>query len=342
MNQQVIDAAVELGLYSDIRSPKGSPKESRLMPLGELADYSARDPWDFDPAQKTRYVFLYDRETRQERAFDLSSEIPQLVQERLEKINQVNSRFSITHQKYDKWNEEFTGTRRLRPIHYARFLNTFDQHGRLYTGKYGHQALRKIERSTIQFDGEMCVEPDYSGMHPRLIYHLEDIPFEGDPYALWGRKTSPPLRMMAKCMVNALINAKSTTAAISDCNKKMRTTVDPKNKQDKPKRKTGKALANALKLKEAQDTTGVTFKQVCERALEYHAPIRHRFGCDMGVHLMWIDSALALDILYHFAEQGIPCLSCHDSFIVPVFAANQLKAAMHEVDPDDWTGFGVS
>lgn len=85
----------------------------------------------------------------------------------------------------------------------------------------------------------------------------------------------------------------------------------------------------ALDLQEAQAITGIKFKEVCDRALAFHSKIADHFGKDMGIKLMRIDSALATDILYHFAEQGVPCLSCHDSFIVPESAAKELRYAMH-------------
>jgi hypothetical protein len=47
--------------------------------------------------------------------------------------------------------------------------------------------------------------------------------------------------------------------------------------------------------------------------------------------LMRIDSAIALDVLYHFATIRTPCLGCHDSFVVPSHAASELREAMHSI-----------
>ena len=65
-------------------------------------------------------------------------------------MNAVNSDWEITFQPYDVWEDIFSFRRQLRPIHYAVFTDTFDLHGRLYTGHYGHQGLRKFERQTIR------------------------------------------------------------------------------------------------------------------------------------------------------------------------------------------------
>lgn len=44
---------------------------------------------------------------------------------------------------------------------------------------------------------------------------------------------------------------------------------------------------------------------------------------------MRIDSAIVADVLYHFAKLCIPCLSCHDSFIVPKHHEQELRQVMH-------------
>ena len=44
---------------------------------------------------------------------------------------------------------------------------------------------------------------------------------------------------------------------------------------------------------------------------------------------MRMDSSIAIDILYHFAKRGCPCLSVHDSFIVPTSEEQELKRVMH-------------
>lgn len=205
---QVIDCFVATGLVADCRSPKGSPKMSRLRPTPLLHEFAMTDPWEFDRNRGSpAYVFLTDRESGDDRIFDRDAPTPAYYQKRLERINESNSLYEITYRKFDRWDDSFTARRRLRPVHYARFTNDFDHHGRLYTDRYGHQSLSKSERSTIWFDGRQSVELDFSGMHPRLLYHLEGIDFRGDPYKLWGDATTPQQRRMVKVLFNALINA---------------------------------------------------------------------------------------------------------------------------------------
>jgi hypothetical protein len=320
---RVVDAAVKVGLFEECRSLRGSPFESRLVPMGALTDQSRDDPWSFDPPTTTYYVFLRNRGRRENLPFDRSQEVPATVQRKLTRINDVNSRFVITHKLRDNWSGEFTSTRRLRPVHVAIFHGNFELHGRLYTRRYGHQNLGKHERSTIEFDGEPSVELDYCGMHPRLLYHLNGIDFQEDPYALWGNEPTGNQRTMAKIMVNALINANSPRSAVSACN----AACSARTKSGSEKKY--KALEKARMLREAVKAANFTFAEIVPLVYEYHAPIKHCFASDAGMELMRIDSQIALSILDHFAERGVPCLACHDSFIVPKRARDELFEVMN-------------
>ncbi len=320
---QVIDAAADAGLFASYRSPPGSPRMSRLVPLMPLAEITEADPWTFDPVRPQQLVFLRRRDDEQDEiAFDTKEPIPAGIQERLELVNEINNRFEITYEPYDEWEDCHRGQRQLRPVHYARFTDDWEHHGRLYTGKYGHQSLRKLERQTIRFGREVSVELDYGGLHTRMLYHLAGKDYEGDPYALWGDDTTKPLRKMAKAMVNAAINAKSRTAAISACNHQM----SPKTADGAWK--TGKEWQKAAMLRRASHETGVKFATIYDLALQHHAPIADGFGSDAGMMLMNLDGQIALDILFCFARHGVPCLGCHDSFIVPVSYKDKLRSAM--------------
>lgn len=335
---QVIDSAVETGLLKEYRSPPGSPKRSRYWPLDPARQVVEKDPWEFDPSNQTQFVFVRDRATGDEIDFDHALPIPTQYQQGLALVNRINSQCEITYRKFNAWEESYSSPKRLRPIHFAIFTDDFDHHGRIYTSKYGHQALRKIERQTIRFDGEECVELDYSGLHPRLLYHCEEIDYQGDPYALWGNSTTPAMRVLAKEFVNAMINAKSAKSAVSACNNACRTFTEEKDEAGRPKKKTGKALDDARKLLNARRQTGLTFLEMVPLAYKYHEPIAKYFGQDVGMQLMRVDSGIALDVLTHFADLALPCLGCHDGFVVPIHLKVELRAAMMRLY-EQWTGY---
>ena len=330
---QVIDAAVKNGMFVEHRSPKGAKHMSRLEPTAKLKRYADADPWTFDPSRMKKFVYLRNRLDKEKKdlRFDPTEETPADVQLRLSLVNRVVAMREITYQPRDPWDDHPKEPRRLRPVAYALFDRDpresaeFDWalHGRIYTGRYGHQGLRKTERGSIRFAGEQSVELDYSGLHPRLLCHLEGAEFEGDPYALWGAETTGPQRLMAKVLINALINAVSDKAAVKACNYAMSS-----KSRSESGWKTGKALDDARRLRAAQRKTNLSFNNLVPLARSYHELIAHRFGQDMGIRLMRTDAAIALDVLYHFASLCIPCLSCHDSFIVPASMEQELHRVM--------------
>ena len=293
---------------------------SRLVASPELVGHIDSDPWAFDPNESVQLVFVRDRKTKDDIEFDSEHPTAVTVQRRLEKLNRLNSQYTITCKVSDGWGN--VSTRQLRPLHYAIFTDDFSHHGRIYTGEYGHQNLASIERRTIQFDSEPSVELDYSGLHTRMIYHLEGIDFTHDPYRLWDRQTTPELRYVAKVVVNAGINARTHTATISACNHAMST------KTEDGQRKQGKALSDAIRLYDAYRRTGITFVEVFDLAIRRHRRIAEYFGSDAGLRLMNLDGKIALDILSHFADRSIPCLGVHDSFVVPRHVMAELREVM--------------
>jgi hypothetical protein len=254
--------------------------------------------------------------------YDVDEPVVQRWQKRLERINEVNSQFSITYQPFDEWTKQFSGERRLRPVHAVIFSGDFQHHGRIYSiGRHGHQGLPKVERHTIRFDGETSVELDFAAFHVRMLYHLQGLDCQGDPYALWDR-TTPPMRLLAKKLINTLINAKSPEAAVSACNQ----CTNSRHEDGQPKH--GKDWRDARDLYAAKREAGLEFSAILPLARARHQKIAHRFGPGTGLKLMNLDGQLALAILSHFARRGVPCLSVHDSFIVPAHVQAELKAVM--------------
>ena len=330
---QVIECAIEKKLLWERRSKPGSPKMSRAVPTTTLRRYAESDPWVFDPNTEKKYVYLRKRDDKTDIPFDLDAmprgHVARMAQERLELINDMNNQYKIKYCPYSTYDKMFIGRRQIRPIHYAIFTERWDWHGRLYTGKYGHQSLSKLERHTIEFTGCESVERDYEAHHTRILYHLLDIDYRDDPYKLWGKKTTNEQRVLAKTVINAAINAKTRKDTISACNNAMRTCTNEKmkdakghiitDKKGRPRyeRKTGKALIDAVYLYDAKNKVGISFEQIYDLALRRHKLISRYFRSDAGMWLMRIDSSIAIDIMYEFAKEAIPCLCCHDSFVVP-------------------------
>ncbi len=130
---QVIDAAVEAGLFAHYKSPPGSPKTSRLVPLFDVAVETEIDPWAYDPEQPKQLVLLRERgPEKRELPFNPAAAIPFKFQHRLEAINAVNAGCQITYQPYDEWNDYLTCERQLRPVHYAVFTSDWEHQADLH------------------------------------------------------------------------------------------------------------------------------------------------------------------------------------------------------------------
>lgn len=321
---QVIEAAVKSGLMTEVRSPKGSPSMSRLIPTEEMTGDFSLDPWQFEAADDERLVRLVERtDEKKEIDFDPAHPTARAFRKKIKLVNQVNARFDITVRRYLPLKSRFAGTVKIRPVHYAVFTESFDLHGRLYTGRFGHQSLRKIERQWICFDGEHCKELDFSAFHTRMLYHLEGLECLSDPYHLWGDDTTELQRMVVKQLMNSLINARTETAAVKSCNYFM-SQYTPSGAL-----KRGKDLEDARKLYDAVKQTDLKFAKLIPLVHERHYRIAKHFCNDTGIRLMNRDSRIAMNVLYHFAKRDIPCLGVHDSFIVPEHSEAELKEVMH-------------
>lgn len=321
---RIVGCAVEAGLFHSVRGKPGGMHQSRLIPLAALRAAVARDPAEIEPRDAPPCVKLRTRcDERRELPFDPAHPVAAETRRKLARINEVNGASRITCVPDDPWGQDGACERVLRPVHCAVFSGDFTQNGRLYTDRFGHQQFNTGVRATIQFDGEPAVELDYGGMHPRLLYHVWlDRDYAGDPYALWGAATTPEQRLLAKLLFNAAINARSRWAAIGACQHSACPVTPTRGF------KRGKKLAQARKLTAALRESGLRFPQVYDQMLRAHRPVAHLLGADLGVQLMRLDSRIALDVLHHFALQGIPALGVHDSFLVPRTHEEELQDVM--------------
>ncbi len=317
---KTVQAAVDAGLFEETRSPKGAPSMTRLIPTESLTSHFDSDPDRLENGPEPGLVRLRTAKCSDDLPFDPGHPVAKRVALKLQRVNEVNNQSTIEAWIADAFRE--VHHRQLRPVHFAIFHDRFKQHGRIYTGKYGHQHLTKMERVTLTFDGEPSCELDFAGFHTRLLYHLEGIDYREDPYALWGDETKPAQRIIAKRLINAAINAEDRKGAVAACNEMLKPQTTPNQwKSDKEIRE-GRELARALK------QSGLSFGRVYAMAEEAHEPIAHKFGTQAGRELMTLDAKLALDILSHFAGRCIPCLGLHDSFVVPAHCRAELREVM--------------
>jgi len=250
------------------------------------------------------------------------------LRRKLEKINRVNSKADIT---LDGVN--------LDVLIKAVFTESFHYHGRLYAnGSNRFQQFSEADRSRILINGSSVVELDYSGLHPRLLYALEGIQFDEDPYMMIS--TNPDVRSFLKVMLLAMVNSENFNEAQLACN----AYLNPWTVKDKKgistihkyqydlmskvgKKKFEKECNQAKAVKEAGITTA---KPLMEKFLKIHEPIEKYLcsGNKTGMKLMNKDSKITLYVCKYFTDKNIPILPVHDSFIVQAQYKQELKAVM--------------
>lgn len=197
---------------------------------------------------------------------------------------------------------------RLATRLYCVYNVDFRHGGRFYTAERdGYQQLSEEERACIHIDGEPTVELDFSGLHPRLLYAWERIQYDGCPYA--AVDDDPALRPVIKNLFLAALNSDSETTAIRAGNK---------------------FLYDHMRHYRSLKRRGLTVKGgLIPMFKEAHEPIAHYFFTGTGLRAMNADAKIALDVIDHFANDGIPVLAIHDSFIVQHQHKKRLRKAMH-------------
>jgi hypothetical protein len=166
---------------------------------------------------------------------------------------------------------------------------SFDCYGRLH-GWW--QNMPKKGRRLIRINGEAVAEPDFPQLHPHLIYHRRDKILRGDAYNVDGFE-----RKACKVAFNAAVNARTSQHA----------------KQ---------AIRQNLNLPYAEA------KSLYDAIVQRHADVADAFGSDEGIHLMRIDSDIAVGVLQECQRRSIPVLPVHDSFLVPQRDEDTVRAIM--------------
>ena len=177
--------------------------------------------------------------------------------------------------------------------------------GRLYTlTALSGQLLPKAERSRMLIDGQPTAELDFSGMHPRMLYHRARQNPSGDIYkpssvlpdayqsAKPGQRKT--LRSFVKRATNICLNATSRSAANSSVANVVR-------KSDAPA-----YLATAINA--VGGAVGVV-----DQIVSAHPVIADQFFTCVGMELMDIDGKIMLRIMYDLATNNIPAMPIHDS-----------------------------
>ena len=185
------------------------------------------------------------------------------------------------------------------------FTDDFDQNGRLYALGNSWQNIKSEARRQIEIAGEPVVELDFKSMHPALLYAKVGASPPSDCYAIDGFP-----RPLVKRGLLILINASdelSARRAIAYCD----------------------AMEDCLGNGNLQSAFRMA-QELIEAIKRAHRRIAHTFHCDMGIHLMAEDGAIADEVVRTMLAKGIVVLPVHDSFLVAASKRAELEAAMSD------------
>lgn len=202
---------------------------------------------------------------------------------------------------YDAQGYLIIGSRRIdtgRNAYRRVFKVNFKRVGRWY-GPWWQNVPSRI-RQGIRINGDATCEPDIRACHMRLLCAVAGIELgDGDPYDGLG-----PPRAEVKLAINIMLNARNWSAARG---------------------------ALALRLSNRYGPAVGIQINLLRNAIERRFPTLARFwNADHGVILQKVDADVCARLQQTLREQRVPCLSIHDSFVVPESARDLAERAMAE------------
>lgn len=317
--QRVIKAAQSLGWIDIVKGNHflNGGQVTRIRAAGELARVFQAHPFGWakmtTPAPAELIVMSSGKRKKIRRfvCLDEYSEIP-TWQRNLNQINELltskcihldttneNIRLATVSQA-KKSSKEFTTPINFPKVSLRRIFarNRFDCGGRFYGGWW--QYTPSAFRPYVSIDGEITVESDYSGMALNCLYALlNEQQGEGDPYdiGLNYLNESDPRRKLVKKYINAVLN---------DEHNKFRLSHDE------------------------LCTLGISSSELHARVVRRHPKIAKHFNTGIGLHLQFVESEIAQNVMMSFLKDSEACLPIHDSFIVRHQQIEKLEYVMQE------------
>lgn len=260
--------------------------------IGEYQVSRIKITWEDAPKhQEKPLIVLHDAQGK-----EVHTELTDEVKETAQKIKSYN-------EYINKQDLRCNGRKIYADLH-AVYNQDWNHGGRLY-GE--HQQINADDRANITINGNPTIELDYSALHPNMLYAMQGIQLQEDPYAFIAND-----RPLAKKVLNILINANDEDSAIGAV----------------------KAYIKENKLNEDAYNCIMLAKN-------QHSGIKQFFHSGIGLQLQNKDGKIALHIIKALQGMKIPCLPVHDSFIVPEDKAKALEQTMLKVYQDFNAGCNI-
>ncbi len=226
------------------------------------------------------------------------------------------------------------------------FNHSLELGGRFYGG--GHLLMPGIKRQQLYIDNEPTCEPDFKSIHYSILYALNGIQLNDDPYAIEGYDRSV-IKLASLVLLNsdniAAFKANITKSAnpinkrrIAEYKKDYHLFMIragnglPATEPKKPRCSKGfisgkfDHSTNWFSSEIPDDTKGEDLYQaICGK----HHLISDHFGTeDIGLRLQNIDSTVMASVITQLCALNVPCLPVHDSIRVKVSDKQTAVTAM--------------
>lgn len=177
--------------------------------------------------------------------------------------------------------------------------------------------LPRAVRKSFIINGEKTAEPDFSGMHIRMLYHEEGIDYKGECY-IYDKSdpTNSVDRERIKLAQLILIN--------TGIDKKAGKLLSPARAYQRAR----KAIFYKLKAKGIGYDSIDDTDNIMKSFEDFHQPLKKYLYTDQGVFLQYKDSEIMINILKDLSRLKIPVFPVHDSIVVPAKNINVAKEIM--------------
>lgn len=176
--------------------------------------------------------------------------------------------------------------------------------GRFYSDSFS--SLPRVIRKNLMINGEPVVEPDYSGLHIRMLYHLEGLEFKGECY-VYPKEDGVNISEREKIKLAQLI------------------LINARTKRGAPRAVFNKLQGLDHSIKKIKD-----IQPVIDQFMNFHGPIKHHLCSDKGVELQFLDSEIMLRVIQKAVELNIPIIPIHDSIVCSKQYDDTVKSIMRD------------
>ena len=216
-------------------------------------------------------------------------------------LERLNITVHHSEARYDAQGFLVIGDRRLNPTrnsYYRVYNGRFTRGGRWF-GPWWQSVPSRI-RQGITIDGESTSEPDIRGCHMRLLCARAGVDLgEGDPYA----NLDLP-RDEVKIAISVMLNARNWPSARG-------------------------ALIAELSARHGP-LGGVRADLIRTNVRGRFPALEPFWNSGYGITLQNVDATICMRLQRRLRDEGVPCLSVHDSYVVPRSTHERTIAMMDE------------